>query len=332
VPLLRSDRGTNQHGSLREEEQQQQQQQQQPQRVKRNSNPANGSSDTSRNQSTASTSTPTTTIAIGIDIDREEFNNVKKLCARLYKAHGKMARQMRDAREHMNAQSQLLATMGTAKEDILEELFEQQRSQFFRNSIALDMKERAYRGRLDQMEQRYVVQLETRLDRCRTGTRLWNETTRERLLDLQSIVEAEARTNAVFRNDVNANLHATATAADRVERYRDETERRENDGERCVFATHSGEEDETVSRCGCCCCGGGGGGSALRSGDKTFLRSDPNGTMARYALVDSDNDNANGNKMDTTTTDSIIGENNARDHRCTTASLWKRPWTNSVGE
>mmetsp|Transcript_25560 Transcript_25560/g.53280 ORF Transcript_25560/g.53280 Transcript_25560/m.53280 type:complete len:103 (-) Transcript_25560:40-348(-) len=80
------------------------------------------------------------------------------------------------------------------------------------------------------------------------------------------------------------------------------------------------------------CCGGGGGGSALRSGDKTFLRSDPNGTMARYALVDSDNDNANGNKMDTTTTDSIIGENNARDHRCTTASLWKRPWTNSVGE
>ena len=274
APLLQNNRGAN-NKSLKQQ-----------QRVQWKSPNGNNSSSNSRNQSSTTT------------IDREEINNVKKICAQLCKAHRRMSQQMIAVRGNIDAQSELLATMGT-KEEILEELLKQQRSQFFRNMIALDMKEKAYQGRLDQMEQRYVVQLETRLDRCRSSTRLWNETTRERLLDLQSIVEAEAKINTVFRNDMNT--------VDSVERYQDENESQENDGS-YVFATNSGEEDEKVSLC--CCCGGGGGG-ALRSGDRTFHPSDPNGTMARYALVDTDSDNSknnNSNKMNITTTDPIIGK------------------------
>ena len=157
----------------------------------------------------------------------------------------------------IESQFKLLATMGT-KEEILEDLLEQQRSQFFRNLIALDMKERAYQGRLDKMERRYVRQLEKRLDGWTGSMRLWNESTREQLLDLQSLVDSEAKTNGHFRNHM----------AGWIEKYKKEEQQQqeqENNNPSYVYATNLGEVDEKVPLCGAGR-GAGWGAGVMRGG------------------------------------------------------------------
>ena len=162
-------------------------------------------------------------------IDREEINNVKTLCAQLYKANRKMAKAVVGCKSDIESHSKLLATM-SSKDQILEYLQEEQRSQFFRQLIALDMKERAYKARLNKMERRYVRQLENRLDD-------WTGETRDQVLELQLLIDSEAKVNAEFRNDLS-----------------DWMERREDQENRCVpsyvFATNLGELDEETPLCG----------------------------------------------------------------------------------
>jgi hypothetical protein len=162
-------------------------------------------------------------------IDREEINNVKTLCVQLYKANRKMAKEVVACKGDIESHSKLLATM-SSKDQILEELKEEQRSQFFRQLIALDMKERAYKARLNKMERRYVRQLENRLDD-------WTGETRDQALELQLLIDSEAKVNAEFRNDLSEWM-----------------ERREDQENRCVpsyvFATNLGDLDEKSPLCG----------------------------------------------------------------------------------
>ena len=171
-------------------------------------------------------------------IDREEINNVKALCAHLYKAHRKMANEVITCKENIESHSKLFATMGT-KNEIVEELMKEQRSQMFRNWIALDIKERAYQSRLEKMEQQYVQQLEKRLDSWTGSMRLWNESTREQLQELQEYVESEAEINERFRNNMT----------DWIEKYQLDQDNYSGVPSH-IFATNLGEVDEKVPLCG----------------------------------------------------------------------------------
>jgi hypothetical protein len=170
-------------------------------------------------------------------IDREEMNNMKTLCVHLWKSQRKMAKQMNGCKNGIESQSKLLATMGT-KEDILEELMKAQRSQMFRNLIALDIKERAYQTKMDKMEERYVQQLEKRLHSWTGSMRLWNESTREQLQELRAFVDSEAEINDDFRNNMT----------DWIEKYQQDQENNPSPPSH-VFATNMGEVNERVPLC-----------------------------------------------------------------------------------
>lgn len=171
------------------------------------------------------------------EINREEMNNMKTLCVHLWKSHRKMARQINDCKIDIESRSKVLATMGT-KEEILEELMKAQRSQMFRNLIALDMKERAYQSRLDKMEERYVQQLEKRLHSWTGSMRLWNESTREQLQELRTFVDSEADINGQFRNNMT----------DWIEKYQQDQENNPSLPSH-VFATNLGEINERIPLC-----------------------------------------------------------------------------------
>ena len=171
------------------------------------------------------------------NIDREELNNVKTLCALLWKAQRKMAKQMNASKDEIENHSELLATMGT-KDEILEELMKQQRSQMFRNWIALDIKERAYQNRLEKMEKRYVEHLEKRLHSWTGSMRLWNESTREQLEELRAFVDSEAETNEYFRSNMT----------DWIEKFTEDQENNTNVPSQ-VFATNMGEVNQRVPLC-----------------------------------------------------------------------------------
>jgi len=171
-------------------------------------------------------------------IDREEMNNVKTLCALLYKAHRKMAKQMTACKDEIESQSKVIGTLGT-KDEILEELMKEQRSQMFRNWIALDIKERAYQSRLDKMEQRYVQQLEKRLESWMGSMRLWNDSTRQQLQELQTFVESEVKTSGEFRNNMT----------DWIEKQKQNQENNASVPSH-VFATNLGEVNDKVPLCG----------------------------------------------------------------------------------
>lgn len=170
-------------------------------------------------------------------IDREELNNVKTLCALLWKAQRKMAKQVNASKDEIGKHSELLATMGT-KDEILEELMKQQRSQMFRNWIALDIKERAYQNRLEEMEKRHEELLKKHLHRWTGSMRVWNESIREQLEELRAFVDSEAETNEYFRNNMT----------DFIEQFTEDQENNTNVPSQ-VFATNMGEVNQRVPLC-----------------------------------------------------------------------------------
>ncbi len=174
---------------------------------------------------------------INSNIDREELNNIKTLCALLWKSQRKMAKQMNASKSEIKIHSELIANMGT-KDEILEELMKQQRSQMFRNWIALDTKERAYEKRLKKMEKNYIEQLEKRLHSWTGSMRLWNESTREQLEELRELVDSETETNEYFRSNMT----------DWIEKYTVDQENNTNIPSQ-VFATNLGEVDQKVPLC-----------------------------------------------------------------------------------
>ncbi len=171
------------------------------------------------------------------NIDREELNNIKTLCAVLWKAQRKMTKELDASKSEIESQSELLASMGT-KEEILDELMKQQRSQMFRNWITLDTKERAYQKRLEEMEQSYIDELEKRLHSWTGSMRLWNESTREQLEELRAVVDSEVETNEYFRSNMT----------NWIEKYTEDQENNANIPSR-VFATNLGEIDQKVPLC-----------------------------------------------------------------------------------
>ena len=127
----------------------------------------------------------------------------------------------------------------------------------------MDIKERSYLKKLNEMEQRYVLELEKRLESWTGSMRLWNESTRGQLQELQTFMDLEAETNEKFRNNMT----------DWIERYQEDKENNASVPSH-IFATNLGEIDERVPLCsairGAIC-----GHNADASDDETDPETDP---------------------------------------------------------
>jgi hypothetical protein len=170
-------------------------------------------------------------------VDREEIENVKKLCSQLLKAHRKMAKQVVACKNDLELQCKVIESMNNTKGDILIEMEEKQKHQFYRQLIALDMKEKAYKAKLRQMEKSHLEKLETRMNALKEEIIDWKESTRDEIEELQFLVGHEAKVNASFRNDL----------AEWMEEQHQEESRNIPS---FVFATNLGEIDDKAPLCG----------------------------------------------------------------------------------
>ncbi|KAL3937316.1 MAG: hypothetical protein SGARI_002165, partial [Bacillariaceae sp.] len=128
-------------------------------------------------------------------------------------------------------------SMNNTKGDILIEMEEKQKHHFYRQLIALDMKEKAFKGKLKKMEKSHIKEMETRMNAWKEDMMDWRETTRDEINELQFLVDHEAKLNAHFRNDL----------AEWMEEQHQEEER---NVPAFVFATNMGEENDEAPLCG----------------------------------------------------------------------------------
>lgn len=170
-------------------------------------------------------------------VDHQEVENIKQLCSQLLKAHKKMAKQVVACKNDLELQSKIIESMNNTKGDILIEMEEKQKHQFYRQLIALDMKEKAYKTRLRQMEKSHVEELETRMNAWKEEIMDWRESTREEIQEMQFLVDHEAKINASFRNDL-------------AEWMEEQHEEKSRNVPAFVFATNLGEIDDEAPLCG----------------------------------------------------------------------------------
>ena len=157
-------------------------------------------------------------------VDRQEIDNIKVLCAQVMKGHKKLCKQVSACQEKLEAAH-------FDKTQILKELHEEQKKHFYRQLIALDMKERAMQDKLDKMEQRCNSRCEERYEGWKQGMELWKATTDDQLTEWQVLLENEIKVNAHFRSD--------------LARWMDEQSSESRDTP-FVFATPLGELNERV--------------------------------------------------------------------------------------
>jgi hypothetical protein len=148
-----------------------------------------------------------------------------------------MAKQVVACKNDLELQCKVIESMNNTKGDILIEMEEKQKHQFYRQLIALDMKEKAYKAKLRQMEKSHLEKLETRMNALKEEIIDWKESTRDEIEELQFLVGHEAKVNASFRNDL----------AEWMEEQHQEESRNIPS---FVFATNLGEIDDKAPLCG----------------------------------------------------------------------------------
>lgn len=222
-------------------------------------------------KTTASTSTSTTMAGNNTEtklaaamIDHEEVLNVKALCSQLWKANKKMSKVMvawkNDVTNLQKQQDELAEQLKQVeqgclvekqrrnndedgscilkqKEVILQELKKQQHHHFYRQLVALDMKEKAFKAEIRRMEGMCLQAMDDKM-RCWNQNLLqWKETTKEQLKELQLVMEHEVMVNAHFRNDL-------------AEWMEVQHEQENRNVPSFIFATNLGELDEEAPLCG----------------------------------------------------------------------------------
>jgi hypothetical protein len=128
-------------------------------------------------------------------VDKQDIYNVKVLCAQVLKGHKKLAKQLVKCQEQ-------LETSKFDKTEILKELHEQQQHHFYRQLIALDMKEKAMRAHANKMEERCMNQCELKVKGWQKGMESWKSSTEAKMKEWQVLLEHEVKINAHFRNDL----------------------------------------------------------------------------------------------------------------------------------
>jgi hypothetical protein len=170
-------------------------------------------------------------------VEREEIENIKTLCSQLLRAHKKMNKQVLACKNYLELHANLIESINNTKSDILIQMEEQQKHHFYRQLIALDMKEKAYKAKLRKIQKSHVGELESRMKGWKETMKAWTESTKEQIDELQFLFDTEATINAHFRNDLAEWLE---------EQQRDEC----RNVPTFVFATNLGEINEKAPLCG----------------------------------------------------------------------------------
>ena len=157
-------------------------------------------------------------------IDRQEIDNVKKLCAQVLKGHKKLSKRVTTCQEKLDA-------VYFDKAQILKELHEEQKNNFHRQAIALDMKERAMNEKLNKMEELCTERFQGKYEDWKQSVDLWKTSTDNKLTEWHVLLENEIKVNSHFRNDLS--------------RWMDEQSLESRDTP-FVFATPLGELNERV--------------------------------------------------------------------------------------
>jgi hypothetical protein len=176
-------------------------------------------------------SSPTTSI------DREEVENIKTLCSQLLKAHKKLNKQVVACKNDVELHANLIESMNNTKCDLLIQMEEQQKHHFYRQLIALDMKEKAFKAKLRKMQKSHVEELESKMNEWKKNAESWTASTKNQIEELQILVNHEAKVNAHFRNDL----------AEWMEEKRQEESQ---NVPAFVFATNLGEVNDQAPLCG----------------------------------------------------------------------------------
>jgi hypothetical protein len=137
-------------------------------------------------------------------IDRQELDNVKLLCAQVLKGHKTLAKQMAACQKQvLEAASMKPNSSNNNKADILKELHEQQQHHFYRQLIALGMKEKAFRAHVHRMEERCVKHCDSKVKAWKQGMESWKSSTEQNMQEWQILLEHEVKMNAHFRNGLS---------------------------------------------------------------------------------------------------------------------------------
>lgn len=151
----------------------------------------------------------------GVDgggVDGQDITNVKLLCAQVLKGHKKMIEKMNEWESEMLRQkkerSQATKTTASSLDvsanntALLEELKKQEKKFFRLQLIALDMKERAFKAQVKDLEQTGRSRLEESLLTAEARMATWQHTTEAKLNQWRVILDHEVGVNARFRGDV----------------------------------------------------------------------------------------------------------------------------------
>jgi hypothetical protein len=128
-------------------------------------------------------------------VDRQEFSNVKLLCAQLLKGHKKLNQRLTICQEQLQAAEY-------KKSEIMKEIDQQRRTQFRHELIAWDMKEKAMRWYCKAMEERCTKYCESKVNDSESEMKAWKSTVDDRMKEWELLLEQEAKVNEYIRNDI----------------------------------------------------------------------------------------------------------------------------------
>lgn len=130
----------------------------------------------------------------------------------------------------------------------MKELQEQQRSQFYRQLIALDMKEKAMRAYVDKMEKQCMDHVDSRVDCWKKGMESWKSSTESKMQEWKILLEKEVKVNAHFRNDLTHWMEEQMLFRDELTHWMEEQVQKSVQTP-FMFATNLGEMNEETPLC-----------------------------------------------------------------------------------
>ena len=163
-------------------------------------------------------------------VDRQELENVKLLCVRVLKSHKRLTEHI-TANQNQSSMDQTQQNSSNAQNsDLLKKLEIQQQKLFYRQLIALDMKERAMKAHFNKIENRCLKTVDIKFQGWKEGMHSWKSDTEAKLREWKVLLEHETKINAHFRNDLGQWMEEHVPTP-------------------ILFATNLGETDEEIPLC-----------------------------------------------------------------------------------
>ena len=201
-------------------------------------------------------------------IDHEEVQNVKKICSQLWKVNKKMAKEMLTwkhdlmiLQQQQQNQNEILSqvkmdhgdderhgdnetepTLVHTDQDLLQMLKDEQHHHFYRQIIALDMKEKSFKAHVLKTEAKILQAMDDKIRMWQNDMQQFKDTSGHKFRALQVVLDNEVKVNSHFRTDL----------AEWFESWTDsqQEEARGHHVPSYIFATNLGETRDEVPLCG----------------------------------------------------------------------------------